>query len=166
MRSGATILTLFVILLTSIVGWTQSYIPTENEVWKLCKPPSYWPLSDTVARQATVDSMRIRIAGHWKLIEIGSGWGSPMKPYNVVELVMDQKVKGLIYEQGQLVYTIQLILHRSYDLIFFKIEQRGSSVFHFSTISRHGGLINACDQNLVIGNGMADGTAFAFRRTK
>ena len=164
MRRGATTLTFFIILLTSVVGWTQAQVPTENEVWQHCKPLAYWPLSDTLARQATLDSMRVRIAGHWKLIESGTGWSSPTKPYNVVELVMDQQGKGLIYEQGQLVSEIQLALSRSYDLIFFKIKQQGPSVFHFSTISKHGGLISACEHNLVIGNGMADGTAFAFSR--
>ena len=163
-RRVATTLTFFVILLTSVIGWSQSQVPTENEVWQLCKPPAYWPSSDTLARQATLDSMRVRIAGHRKLMERGTGWSSPTKPYNVVELGMEQQGKGLIYEQGQLVSKIQLTLSRSYDLIFFKIKQQGPSVFHFSRISRHGGLIGACEKNLVIGDGMADGTAFAFRR--
>lgn len=164
MRRYTTALTLLVGLLAAILSRAQTQAPTENEVWQFCKPPAYSPRSDTVARELTLDSMRVRITGRWRLVEIGSGWASPHSPGKVIELELNRQGKGLIYEQGQLVAQIQLTLRRSYDLIFFRIEQQGQSVFHFATMSRHGGLINACPQNLVIGNGRADGTAFAFRR--
>jgi hypothetical protein len=156
----------FVLLLTVVLTRSQAQAPTESEVWQLCRPPAYAPYADTVAREVTLDSMRLRIAGRWRLAEIGTGWTSPTKPDKVVELVINQQGKGVIYEQGQLVSKVQVRLSRQWDMIRFTIHQEGQSIFHFSSMSKHGGLIHACPMSLVIGNGMADGTAFAFERKR
>ena len=131
-------LTLLITLIT-VLNRVQAQAPTENEVWRLCKPPAYSPLSDTIAREITLDSMRVRIAGRWRLVEIGTGWVSPHQPEKVVELVFNQQGKGLIYEHGQLVSQVQLSLARHWDMIRFKIDQEGQSIFHFSSMSKHGG---------------------------
>ena len=119
-----------------------------------------------MAREATLDSMRLRITGRWRLVEMGSGWSLPTKPDKVVELVINQQGEGLVYEQGHLVSKVRLSLSREWYMIRFTIYQEGPSIFHFSSISKHGGAIHACPQNLVIGDGMADGTAFAFERKR
>ena len=157
-------LVVLVILCKSTGSWAQPEQPTQKGVWQLCPPPTYSPVSDTLARQATLDSMTIRMAGRWKLIEIGDGWISPRQPGQVVEILFDRQGNGMIYEENHLVSQCQFTLGRHWDMIRFKIHQQGQSIFRFPSISKHGGLLHACDQNLVINDGMADGTAFALRR--
>ncbi|AUD04157.1 ATP-grasp domain-containing protein [Spirosoma pollinicola] len=159
-------LVVLLIIGKSTGSWAQSERPTQSDVWHLCPPPTYSPFSDTLARRATLDSMTIRMAGRWKLIEIGDGWTSPKQPAKLVEVLFDRQGKGIIFEENKRVSHCQLTLHRSYNQIFFKIDQLGQSIFHFPTLSNQGGRIHACEQNLVIGDGKMDGTAFAFRRVR
>lgn len=143
----------------------QSAVPTENPIWTSCPPLPYRPESDSVARQATVDSIAAQLTGRWGLVEISSGWGPNHKPARSVEITINSQQQGLVNENGVEVARFQLTLSRRWNSILFKIEQQGQSVFHFTSFSRgHLGRIYTCGQKLILSDGMADGTAFAFRR--
>lgn len=137
----------------------------ENPVWEPCPPLPNLPLSDSVARRATVDSIATLLVGRWEMVEISSGWGPNHVPARSVEITINSQQQGSVNENGNEVSRFQLTLSRRWNYIQCKIEQQGASIFHFVSSSRGLlGRIYACDQKLIISDGRADGTAFAFLR--
>lgn len=134
----------------------------KNGIMQYCPRLSY--VKDSVATQASLDSIATLMVGRWSLRIIESGWASPKKPEKVVELVLDRQGKGIIYEDGQSVATIQFFTRRRYAMVRFDIKQEGKSIIRLDVSQRSGGILRVCDEKLFVGNGYADGTLYAFRR--
>ena len=149
----------------------QTSTPKENPIWNWENSPRLpviYP-DDSVAIRASVDSLTPLVAGRWALIEIENGWGPNHVPARAVELVLDQDGHGTIYENGVWSAVFTLKLTRLWGLILFSIDEPGKPFFNFQFTKRsrgdvHRGHIRFDKQRLIISNGYADGTAYAFRR--
>ncbi|SFF41340.1 hypothetical protein, partial [Spirosoma endophyticum] len=115
------------IQLIGIIGgtccWGQSR--TENPIWKPCP---LIPTTDSTTFQKTLDSVANFLPGRWELVEIGGGWGPNQKPYRVVELVINQKREGIVYENGLETATFQLTMKMRLNTVWFRINQQGESL--------------------------------------
>lgn len=142
----------------------QSGVVTEDSIWRGCPPLAYLPQTDSITRQATLDSVANYLTGRWELVQISSGWGPNHKPARTVELTINAKKEGIIQENGSEVARFQLTLSRRWNSIWFRINQQGQSIFHIVLSPKAWGLIHICKQKLIISDAKGDGTAFAFRR--
>ncbi|AUD04131.1 hypothetical protein CWM47_21225 [Spirosoma pollinicola] len=102
--------------------------------------------------------------GRWELVEVGGGWGPNRKPYRVVELVINQKREGVVYENGVETATFQLTLKMRLNTVWFRINQQGKSIFKLPLGPNRWGLMSLCGEKLGLSDSYADGYAYAFRR--
>ena len=163
-RIASLLLLLMVGSLTPSMAQTAELdtVLMKNGIMQPCPRLSY--LKDSVAIHANLDSIATLMVGRWSLRIIESGWASPKKPERVVELVLDRQGKGVIYEDGQSVATVELFLRRVWAMVRFDVKQQGQSIIRLDVSQRSGGILRVCDERLFIGNGYADGTLYAFRR--
>lgn len=148
----------------SLPALSQDIAKTENPIWEPCPQLPYLPEIDSVARQATVDSVAAATVGRWELVEIGSGWGPNYKPERRTAMMLSRDGAGTIYEDNQWSATFRLALKRRYNSIWFTISEPGNPFFDFRLRPNRYGLFRACDEKLIIGDARAHGKAFAFRR--
>lgn len=133
-------------------------------IMQLCPRLSY--PKDSVAMQASLDSITILLAGRWSLRIIETGWAVPKKPEKDVELTLDQQGRGIIYEDGQSVATIEFSTWRRYAMVRFSLKQEGQSIIRLDVSKRSGGHLGVCEEKLFLSDGYADGTMYAFRRIR
>ena len=134
----------------------------KKSILQLCPALTY--LSDSVALRISLDSTAMLMTGRWSLQIIESGWAVARKPGKVVELIFDRQGRGDIYEDSQLVASIQLVLRRVWAMVRFDLQQEGKSIISLSVSKRNGGHLGVCEEKLFLGDGYADGTLYAFRR--
>ena len=133
-------------------------------IMQLCPRLSY--PKDSVAMQASLDSIATLLAGSWSLRIIETGWAAPKKPEKEVELILDRRGRGVIYEDRQSIATIQLFTWRRYAMVRFSINQEGQSIIRLNVSKRSGGHLGVCEEKLFLSDGYADGTLYAFRRIR
>lgn len=148
----------------SLPALSQDSPKTENPIWEPCPNLPYLPEADSVARQATVDSVAAATAGRWELVEIAGGWGPNHKPERRTEMVLSRDGAGTIYEENQRSATFRLTLKRRYNSMWFQISEPGNPFFDFRLRPNRYGLFRACAEKLILGDARAHGKAFAFRR--
>ena len=134
----------------------------QKGIMQLCPKLSY--LSDSVAIRNNLDSIATLMSGRWSLQIIESGWTAARKPEKVVELIFNRQGQGDIYEDGQLVASMQLVIRRVYAVVRFDLRQEGKSIIKLSVSKRNGGHLGVCEEKLFLSDGYADGTLYAFRR--
>ena len=131
-------------------------------IMQLCPRLAY--AKDSVAVKTSLDSIAMQMAGRWSLRIIESGWTAGRKPEKAVELLLDRQGKGVIYEDGQAVASIEFFIRRVWAMVRFDLKQQGQSIIRLDVSKRNGGGLHVCDEKLFISNGYADGTMYAFRR--
>lgn len=139
--------------------WAQAQ--TENPIWKPCP---LIPTSDSTTFQKAFDSVANYLPGRWELVEIGGGWGPNQKPYRVLELVINQKREGTVYENGVETATFQLTLKMRLNTLWFRLDQQGKSIFKLPLKPNTWGLMSLCGEKLGLSDGRSHGYAYAFRR--
>lgn len=128
-------------------------------IMQTCRPLAY--LSDSVAIQASLDSITKLMIGRWSLRIVEGGWTAARKPEKMVELIFDQRRRGVIYEDGQLVASVELVIWRLWGMVRFDVNQQGNSIINLSVPKPRGGLLSICDEKLFITD---ERTLYAFRR--
>lgn len=124
-----------------------------------CRPLIY--VADSVAIQASLDSIAVLMTGRWSLRIIEGRGISARKPEKVVELALDRQGQGVIYQDGQLVASIELSVRRLWGMVRFDLKQEGKSIIELSVRKPNGGLLSVCGEKLFITD---ERTLYAFRR--
>lgn len=151
------------VLLASMPAMAQlDSVLIKKGIMQLCPRLSY--LSDSVAIRASLDSTARLMAGRWSLRIIENGWAAARPPERAVELIFDRQGRGDIYENGQLVASIQVVIRRLYAMVRFDLRQEGKSIIRLSVSKQNGGHLGVCEEKLFLSDGYADGTLYAFRR--
>lgn len=128
-------------------------------IMQTCRPLKY--VSDSVAIQASLDSIAQLMTGRWSLRIIEEGQIPARKPEKVVELTLDRHGRGVIYEDGQRVATSVLSIRRLWRMVRFDLTQQGHSSIELTVPKSRGGLLGVCDEKLFITD---ERTLYAFRR--
>ena len=165
---------IFLLMVTFSSSFAQLDISARENLWEICPLPlPNISQSDTIAWQASVDSVSMMMAGKWNLLEVSNGWTYPRKPDKVVELTIDQAGNGQLYENGIFVSTVRMRIKRVWRRILFDFEQEGESTIFPPGLFKHSGhrgpernegAINVCPNKLAISDNYADGMNFVFRR--
>lgn len=128
-------------------------------IMQTCRPLTY--VADSVAIQASLDSIAGLMTGHWSLRIIEGGWIPAREPEKVVELTLDRQGQGVIYQDGQLAASIKLSIRRLWGMVRFDLKQEGLSIIELSVSKQRGGILSVCGEKLFITD---ERTLYAFRR--
>ena len=118
--------------------------------------------------QTAIASARVKSEGRWQLVSVLSGWtGKASLPVQTTELVIDNQLRAIYYEDGKEVSRYQYVLTGSPSstgspsgIRYSVINQVGKPTLSF----QREGNFRVKDQQLIVGDTGNDGNDYTFRR--
>ena len=121
------------------------------------------PVSTTPNQIATTSTtVAAKAVGQWQLVTITSGWtGKNSPPVQSIELVIDNQLQAIYYEEGKEVLRYKYLLRETPSGIRYSVTQQTGK----ATISMQSeGNFRVNNQQLTIGDTGVDGNDYTFER--